>query len=198
MMNFYEAVQTRRTFYGISKESSCSNEKLEQLVQEAIKHAPSAFNSQSARAVLLLNEHHDKLWDITLQSLRAIVPADQIQQTEQKITSFKNGYGTVLFFEDQKVIQSLQSQYSTYAEHFPIWSQQSSGMFQYVVWSSLCLEGMGASLQHYQQLIEAQVKANWSIPENYSLVAQMPFGKPTAEPGEKTFVPVESRVHVFK
>jgi predicted oxidoreductase (fatty acid repression mutant protein) len=195
---FLDAVKARRTYYGISKEAVISDEKIVELVHEAVKHTPSAFNSQSARVVVLLGENHDKLWDITTNTLRAIVPADSFESTEQKMGSFKSGYGTVLFFEDKKVVDGLMESFAAYAQNFPIWSQQSSGMHQLVVWTALEKEGFGASLQHYNPLIDEEVKSTWSLPDSWQLVAQMPFGKPTAEPGEKTFQPIDERVKVFK
>jgi predicted oxidoreductase (fatty acid repression mutant protein) len=196
--DFLTAVADRRTFYGISKEALVSDDKIKEIIEHAVKHTPSAFNSQSARVVLLLGTHHDKLWDITKEALRKVVPADQFSSTEEKINSFKSGYGTVLFFEDNSVIESLQQQFALYKDNFPIWSQQASGMHQFVIWTSLQIEGYGASLQHYNELIEADVKKEWSIPNNWKLIAQMPFGKPTAQPGEKQFQPLEDRVKVFK
>ena len=196
--DFYTAVADRRTFYGISKESVVSDERIKEVIEHAVKHTPSAFNSQSARVVLLLGEHHNKLWDTTKEALRKIVPADNFSSTENKINSFRNGYGTILFFEDNSVIESLQQQFALYKDNFPIWSQQSSGMHQYVIWTALEIEGFGVSLQHYNELIEADVKKEWSIPDNWKLIAQMPFGKPTAEPDEKQFQPLEDRIKIFK
>lgn len=196
--DFYTAVADRRSFYGISKEGVTSDEKIKEVIEHAVKHTPSSFNAQSARVVLLLGKHHDKLWDITKESLRKIVPADQFSATEEKINSFQSGYGTVLFFEDNSVIESLQEQFALYKDNFPVWSQQSSGMHQYVIWTSLELEGFGASLQHYNELIESDVKTEWAIPNNWKLIAQMPFGKPTSEPGEKEFQPLDARIKVFK
>jgi predicted oxidoreductase (fatty acid repression mutant protein) len=196
--DFLKAVADRRTFYGVSKESVIPDVRIKEIIDHAVKHTPSAFNSQSARVVLLLGNHHDKLWDITKESLRKVVPADKFSSTEEKINSFCNGYGTVLFFEDNSVIESLQQEFASYKDNFPIWSQQSSGMHQFVIWTALEIEGFGVSLQHYNELIEADVKKEWSIPANWKLIAQMPFGKPTAQPGEKQFQPLEERIKVFK
>ncbi|MBZ9685472.1 nitroreductase family protein [Clostridium estertheticum] len=196
--DFYTAVADRRSFYAISKEKVTTDEVIKEVIQQAVKNTPSPFNAQSARVVLLLEKHHDKLWDITKETLRKIVPADQFGATEDKINSFRNGYGTVLFFEDASVIESLQSQFALYADNFPVWSQQSSGMHQFVIWTALEMEGFGASLQHYNVLIEDDVKKEWNIPSNWKLIAQMPFGKPTAQPDEKQFQPLEDRIVVFK
>jgi predicted oxidoreductase (fatty acid repression mutant protein) len=196
--NFYDAVANRRTFYGISKEAVASDEKIKEIVEHAVKYTPSAFNSQSTRVVLLLEKQHDKLWDITKEALRKVVPDDQFASTEEKINSFKNGYGTVLFFEDNSIIESLQKQFALYKDNFPIWSQQASGMHQYVIWTGLEIEGFGVSLQHYNELIEADVKKEWSIPNNWKLIAQMPFGKPTAAPDEKQVQQLQERIKIFK
>lgn len=196
---FLDLVKQRRSYYAISPEAVISDNKLEQLIADAINYTPSSFNSQSSRVVVLLGENHNKLWDgITKETLRAIVPADSFAATEERLAGFNNGYGTVLFFEDQDVISHLQEQFALYSDNFPIWSNQSSGMLQFVVWTALTEEGYGASLQHYNPLIDEQVKAEWNIPASWKLIAQMPFGKQAAQPGEKEFAPIETRLKVVK
>jgi predicted oxidoreductase (fatty acid repression mutant protein) len=196
--DFFEAIADRRSYYGISKESVVSDERIKEIIDHAVKYTPSAFNSQSARVVLLLGNHHDRLWDITMEALRKIVPAESFSSTEEKINSFKNGYGTVLFFDENSIVEALQQQFVLYKDNFPVWSQQSNGMHQFVVWTALEGEGLGASLQHYNELIEAEVKKEWSLPDSWKLIAQMPFGKPTVQPEEKQFGPLEERIKVFK
>jgi predicted oxidoreductase (fatty acid repression mutant protein) len=196
--NFLEAVKGRRSIYAISKESKVSDDKIVEIVEQAVLHSPTSFNSQSSRAVVLLGEQHDKLWDITTETLRQIVPADQFEATAQRVASFKAGHGSVLFFEDQSVIKTLQEQYATYAENFPYWSNQASGILQFVVWTALSEAGLGATLQHYNPLIDDKVKEAWGIPQDWKLIAQLPFGNVVAPAGEKQFQPVEERVKVFK
>ncbi|MFC8685392.1 nitroreductase family protein [Brevibacillus porteri] len=195
--DFIAAVKDRRTYYGISKENVVSDERIKEIVQEAVKYTPSSFNSQSARVVVLLGAEHDKLWNITKETLRKIVPAENFGATEEKMNAFGSGYGTVLFFEDQSVIENLMQQFAAYKDNFPIWSEQSSGMLQYVVWTALEIEGFGASLQHYNPLIDEEVQQTWNLPSEWKLRAQMPFGKPTTQPGEKQFQPLEERVKFF-
>jgi uncharacterized protein len=196
--DFYNAIKDRRTIYGISKETPVSEERIQEIVNHAVLHTPSAFNSQSARVVVLSGASHDKLWDIAMDILRKIVPAENFSSTEEKINSFRNGYGTILYFEDNAVIESLQQQFALYKDNFPIWSLESNGMLQFAIWNSLEIEGLGASLQHYNPLIDDEVKKQWNIPTNWKLLGQMPFGKPTAAPDEKQFQPIESRVKFFK
>jgi predicted oxidoreductase (fatty acid repression mutant protein) len=78
------------------------------------------------------------------------------------LNSFEAGYGTVLYFEDQQTVEGLQKQFPAYAANFPIWSQQASGMLQYIIWTAFAAEGLGATLQHYSPLIDAQV--GWGLP----------------------------------
>ena len=196
--DFNSAIKHRRSIYGISKKVVVSPEKIQAVINYAVMHTPSAFNSQTARLVVLFGSNHDKLWDITKESLRKVVLADKFAPTDEKINSFKNGYGTVLFFEEMSIIEGLQQQFPLYKDSFPVWSQHSSGMLQYVVWTSLEMEGLGASLQHYNPLIDEEVKNQWSIPASWKLIAEMPFGNPTAAAGEKEFQPIEMRVKVFK
>ncbi len=196
--DFYTAIADRRTFYGISKETVVSDDRIKEIIEHAVKYTPSAFNSQSTRVVLLLGNEHDKLWDITKEALKKVVPAEQFSSTEDKINSFKNGYGTVLFYDDYSIVEGLQQQFALYKDNFPVWSQQTNGMHQYAIWTALEIEGFGASLQHYGELIENDVKKEWKIPDSWKLIGQMPFGKPTAEPDEKKFQPLEARIKVFK
>jgi len=54
--NFYKAVADRRSFYGINKEVVISDERIKDIIEHAIKHTPSALNSQSTRVILLLDK----------------------------------------------------------------------------------------------------------------------------------------------
>ena len=84
------------------------------------------------------------------------------------------------------------------ADNFPTWSNQASGMHQLVVWTALEAEGLGASLQHYNPLIDDEVKREWNILGNWKLIAQMPFGNLTSPVGEKEFQALEDRVKFCK
>ena len=195
---FRQAVRDRRTYYAIGREKILSDDEIVALVEDSAKNAPTAFNSQGGRMVLLLGKEHEKLWTETMEILRKVVPAEQFAPTEAKINSFRNGYGTILFFEDQSTVQGLQQKFSFYKDNFPIWSLESAGILQYIVWTALEDAGYGASLQHYNPLIDETVEANWKVPKEWKLLGQMPFGSPTAQPDAKTFLPVSDRVKVFR
>lgn len=198
-MTFKEAIKNRRTYYSISNESPISDKQIEEILEFALLHVPSAFNSQTTRVVLLLGDQHKKLWDITKETLRKIVPAEQFGNTEAKIDgAFAAGYGTILFYEDTDVVEGLQKAFPSYSDNFPIWSQHTAGMHQLAVWTMLEEVGFGASLQHYNPLIDAEVASTWGISPKWQLIAQMPFGKNIGAPGEKEFSPLENRLFVFR
>ena len=196
-MDFLEAVQKRRSMYSLTKESPITEERIGELLKEAVKNLPSSFNMQSSRAVLLLRENHTRLWEIVMQTLKGVVPEDAFARTEKKIQSFSAAYGTILFYEDMDVVEEFSKKFELYRDKFHIWAQQTNGMLQYAVWTLLEAEGLGASLQHYNPLIDTQVKTEWNIPDGWSLIAQMPFGAPSALPKEKQFRKIEERVLIF-
>ncbi|MGD8401737.1 MAG: nitroreductase family protein [Bacillota bacterium] len=191
-------VKDRRSFYAIGKDRVLSDEKIVAIIRHAVQYAPSAFNSQSARVLVLLGKEHDRLWTFIKDILKGIVPPEQFLPTEKKINAFQNGYGTVLYFEDQDTVSDLQRKYPLYQQNFPIWSIQSSGMLQYSIWMLLEEAGFGASLQHYNPLIDEKVKSTWNLPKTWELLAEMPFGKPLAAPDAKIFLPLDDRIKVFQ
>lgn len=196
---FTDAMKHRRTYYAIKNESPLADEAIEDVLKQVITHVPSAFNSQTTRMVLLLGNRHLKLWDIVLDTLKKLNPSKPFEQTEAKINgSFKSGYGTILFFEDEGVVKNLQESFPSFAQNFPGWSLQTSAMHQFATWTLLEDAGLGASLQHYNPLIDDEVKATWNLPKAWKLIAQMPFGVPVQEPGEKQFNPLNERLLVFK
>lgn len=196
-MNYLDALKKRRSQYDLSNTSPISDEQIQNILKEAILYTPSAFHSQSARVVLLLNDDHQKLWDIVMSTLRQRVPAERFAATEAKINSFAKGHGTVLYFEDMNTVEQLQKDFASYADNFPIWSMQSAGMLQHVIWTALANEGLGASLQHYNPLIDEEVKKVFNLDSNWKLLAQMPFGTPMSQPEELERMPIEQRFQVL-
>lgn len=198
METMKKAIKNRRTYYSISDRSPISDNEIKEIIEFAVENVPSAFNSQTTRIVLLLGKEHKKLWEITLNKLRKIAPANTFASTETKMNSFAAGYGTILYFEEQETVKTLQSTFPLYAHNFPVWSEQTSAMHQFAIWTMLEERGLGASLQHYTEVIEEEVMRHWAISKSWKLIAQMPFGAPTAQPGEKSFLPLSERVIVKK
>ncbi|KAG5929034.1 hypothetical protein E4U42_007345 [Claviceps africana] len=192
-----QMAKSRRTIYFLNKTLPIPNSRVVELVNETTLHTPTSFNSQTTRVVVLLGSDHDKLWDITTSTLRAIVPDAAWKHTEDRMTGFKGAAGTVLFFVDDDAVRASQASYAAYADRFPDWATQSAGMQQLLLWTALELEGLGANLQHYNPLIDNKVAETWNIPKTWKLNAQLVFGGRAGEAGDKTFQPLEERVKVF-
>ncbi|MDK4211762.1 nitroreductase family protein [Enterococcus mundtii] len=197
MTEFTNILKNRRSIYDLGRNVSQSNEELTTLIQKAIKESPTAFNAQSTRAVILFGDAHEKLWEMTEEALRPLTPADAFPNTQNKLASFKKGYGTVLFFKDTDVIKNLQEQFALYADNFPDWSEQSNGIATANTWVALSEEGLGANLQHYNPVIDEAVAKEWSIPANWKLRAQLVFGSPESPAGEKEYMNDADRFRVF-
>ena len=155
---------------------------------------PSAFNSQSTRIVLLLNDQHIKFWENAKTVLKDVMGPDRdFEPTNQRINGFEHAYGTILYFEDEDVIKSLQEQMPSYADNFANWAVQTNAMHQYAIWTALSSKGIGASLQHYNPLVDQVTTQTFDIPASWKLVAQMPFGDIEEQAGEKEIYPTNQR-----
>ena len=196
-MSFLDHIKQRRTIYAVGKNVVLTPEKIESVIKEAVNHSPSAFNSQTSRIVTLFGESHLQFWNVVRETLRKIVPEAAFEGTNAKINSFAAGYGTVLFYEDQDVVKSLQEQFALYADNFPVWSEHSSAIAQFAVWTALSEQNIGASLQHYNPIVDAEIAEIFDIPANWKLRAQLVFGSIEAPAGEKTFMAEADRFKTF-
>ena len=197
MSNFLNSIKSRRTIYAIGKNLTVDQATIEETIREAVKQSPSSFNSQTSRVVTLYGESHHKFWEIVRETLRKMVPAEAFANTSAKIDSFSAGFGTALFYEDQDVVKSLQEQFALYADNFPVWSEHSSAIAQYAVWTILAEHNIGASLQHYNPVIDAEVAATFDIPSHWKLRAQLVLGSIEAPAGEKTYLDDNIRFKTF-
>ena len=196
-MSFLDYIKQRRTIYAVGKNVALTPEQIESVIKEAVNHSPSAFNSQTSRIVTLFGESHLQFWNVVRETLRKIVPEAAFEGTNTKINSFAAGYGTVLFYEDQDVVKSLQEQFALYADNFPVWSEHSSAIAQFAVWTALSEQNVGASLQHYNPIVDAEIAEIFYIPANWKLRAQLVFGSIEAPAGEKTFMAEADRFKTF-
>lgn len=196
-MSFLDHIKQRRTIYAVGKNVALTPEQIESVIKEAVNHSPSAFNSQTSRIVTLFGESHLQFWNIVRETLRKIVPEAAFEGTNTKINSFAAGYGTVLFYEDQDVVKALQEQFALYADNFPVWSEHSSAIAQFAVWTALSEQNIGASLQHYNPIVDAEIAEIFDIPANWKLRAQLVFGSIEAPAGEKTFMAEADRFKTF-
>ena len=190
-MAFSDIAAKRRSVYALGKDLPVSTDEDEALVKRLVELVPDAFNQRSQRAVLVLGEQHDKLWDAIYDVFDGKVP-------REKIDMFKSGAGTVLYFTDEDTVANTAEQQPRYAENFDLWSQHAMGMLQFAVWTGLAELGIGASLQHYNPVIDDAVRELFDIPSSWRLIAEMPFGSIAAPPADKPGENVSDRFRTVR
>lgn len=197
MTEFIQALKKRRSIYALGDNLPQSQEEITSLVKEIVRESPTSFNSQTQRVVFLFGDAHKKLWSITEQALKPLTPAEAFPNTQAKLQSFAAGTGTLLFFEDMDIVKNLQEQFELYADNFPVWSEQASGLTQANVWTALAEKNIGANLQHYNPVIDEAVAKEWSIPSQWKLRGQLVFGSIEAPAGEKEYMEDSARFLEF-
>lgn len=194
---FNQLQEKRRSIYALGKNVKEDKRTLVDLIEKTIELSPSAFNSQTVRAVIAFGQDSDRIWDIVLAELCKVVKDDEaFAKTQAKVNSFK-AYGTILYFTETATVKQLEADFPAYAANFAGWAEQAIGGAQQAVWEALAVQGLGASLQHYNPLIDEAIAKAFDIPETWQLRAEMPFGSVEAPAGEKDVLPAEKRFKVF-
>ena len=185
---FNKLTAQRRSIYALGDQLTNSPEEIYDLIITAIKNSPTAFNSQTVRAVVLFGKSSDKVWDIVEAALKEVVKDPQaFAKTQQKTASFRAGFGTVLFLTETDTVHELEKQFPAYADNFADWAEQGIGGAQQAVWTALAEQQIGASLQHYNPLIDDAIHQAFNLPDSWQLRAEMPFGSIEAPAGDKDF-----------
>lgn len=189
MPDFAKIQEQRRSIYNLGKNVQQNPDELFSIIKGAVRETPSAFNSQSVQAVVLTGQAHEKLWEITLTELKKVAASEEaFAATKTKVNhSFAAGFGTVLYFTDTNIVEGLKKQAPAYADNFDDWAEEAIGISLYAVWLILSNLGLGASLQHYNPLIDQAVKETFNLPDSWVLRGQMPFGSIEAPAQDKTY-----------
>lgn len=168
-------------------------------MQETVRQSPSAFNSQSSRAVILLGAAHKKFW---LEQIKAWGQADVVAYMSERLPRFAAGAGTVLFFEDQRVIADMQEKNAAFAPAFPGFSAQASGMAQVNTWTALTAAGYGANLQHIGAIsgpaYVTAISTEFGIPSTWAPVSELVFGSIEAPAADKSYIDNSERFRVVQ
>ena len=105
---FLDVVKARRSIYTLAAESTIPDSQIEEIVKFAVTWAPSTYNVQSARAVVLFNDNHTKFWDIVKKHMDQVPMEDGMKAyMAGRIAGWKASYGTVLWLEDQTALDGL-------------------------------------------------------------------------------------------
>lgn len=195
---FIEDLNKRRSIHDLGDKIPFTQDEVIRLVLDAIREYPSSYNGQSARLVFLFGEEHKNMWNMVLSAmLRANLPPERLAHSQHKIQNWcLHGAGTILFYEDQDTVKKQQEANPRYTKKFPVFSEHGNAIAQYAVWCTFATANIGASLHHYNELIEEESQAAFEVPASWKLVAQMPFGSIEKPREPKPVLPDEVRYMV--
>lgn len=198
MSNLVDLVEKRRSIYALGSDSEYSQEQIVERIREVVKQAPSAFNSQTTRLVVLFDEANDKFWDHIYDVQKDVLDEETFGMMSGIMTGAKEGIGTILFFEDRDALAEMPAE----GVREEAYKQNNNSNAQYGVWLALAEMDLGASLQHfnigYEQGFDKATREMFDLPERYEMVAQMPFGSVEQEADEKEHIDTNEQVKVFK
>ena len=195
--NFLEVIKKRRSYYELENREIIGDNDIIELVKDAVRYTPTAHNSQLTRVLLLFGDDHSAFWDMVMDAIRESVDADtDLSSSQAKIAGLKNGRGTVLFYNDNAVTRQLAQEMPLYKAEFERWGNHANAMLQFSVWNMLEEAGFGATLQHYNPIVDERAAKYFNISSDWELIAQMPFGVAADKLPPKEFIPIEKRVFV--
>ena len=195
-MDITEMFAKRHSFYALNNKINLSRNEMTDLIKTTLKLYPSPFNSQSARLVVLYDKEHQNFWHLVEDALLKTAPKEKADGIKQRINGFRAGYGTILYFIDNEIVKEEEKQMPLYAANFKTWAHHSNAMLQYMIWTALANTNIGASLQHYNPLIDKEVAETYKISSNWELVAQMPFGGIVSTPVAHSFENIDDKLIV--
>lgn len=198
MSELVELVEKRRSIYALGANSEYSQEEIVERIREVVKQAPSAFNSQTTRLVVLFDEANDKFWDHIYDVQKDVLDEASWDMMSGIMTGAKEGIGTILFFEDRDAVSEMPAE----GVREDAYKQNNNSNAQYGVWLALTEMDLGGSLQHfnigYEQGFDKATREMFDLPETFEMVAQMPFGSIEQEVDEKEHIDTNEQVRVVK
>ena len=191
MKDYIEIIKKRRSYYNLSEDVDLTNEEIKYLVEDVMNITPSHMNAETTRIVLLFDDKSKDFWTRVNETFDNSIK-------EEKFHGFYHAKGTALIFIDMNEIWDQEINMPDYSDYFETWGHHSAAMLQLNLWQALRDEGIGASNQHYNPVIDEWVKEDYDLPEYWELVAQMPFGKIEEEPDPKEKKAIEEKLKVIE
>lgn len=186
-MSIIETLEKRRTRYSLTPKLPVPFEQVRDLIKQVTELTPDAFDSRSGRLVVLTGEENRRFWDMVIGTFDPPV-------ADYKQACFRGCFGTILFFYDNDIVAALEEKHELFRPYFQGWAMQASAMLQINIWNALAEIGVGASLHHYNPVIDDTVKSMFGLPASWKLIGQMPFGGLDADPRVKDPDDVDTRV----
>ncbi|GMM35319.1 putative nitroreductase [Saccharomycopsis crataegensis] len=180
-----DLTKARRTIYELKPElpTGVTEQEITALASAIIKHTPTSFNIQNIRAIVLYGDANKKLWSSVYEATKEFPFSGRPKSLAE------TSYGTIVFFNDQTTIDEISKKFEVYKDNFPIWAANANGAAQIDIWKAISAMGLGANLQHFNPWVQESVKDK--VDGSWNVVAQLAFGVPAGEAGEKQFADYE-------
>ncbi|MDR0545711.1 MAG: nitroreductase family protein [Mycoplasmataceae bacterium] len=191
---FIETLKNRHSDYTLSNKRILKNEEFIDFIEKCLYYHPSAFNVQSTRVVLLLNKHVAKIWSHVINQL----PKDFPKLLLDELAACKNGYATMLFYDDEQVTKQASEQYHMSLANFESWAIQSMAMLQINMWNGLTYLGYGVNIQHFNKELDEFARNEFKIPKTWKLLAQMNVGSISGSTKPRTHLPTSKLLFIHK
>ena len=189
-----DVIEKRRSNYDLGNNLEISKKDLINLLRKIIYYAPSPFNVQSSKIVLLNKKSHHLLWTTVVEEfLKKNNNGDLLDSDKARIKREDKAYGTILFYKDERVIEEFKEKLDAYEQKsLDSWCIEESAMLQMNIWNELRLRNIGAHIVHFDD-IDEEVSVAFDIDKNYKLVAMMVFGNINQEAAVKPKKDIDKR-----
>ena len=189
-----DVIEKRRSNYDLGNNLEISKKDLINLLRKIIYYAPSPFNIQSSKIVLLNKKSHHLLWTTVVEEfLKKNNNGDLLDSDKARIKREDKAYGTILFYTDEQVIEENKKKLDAYEQkELNNWCIEESAMLQMNVWNELRLKNIGAHLVHFDN-IDEEISVTFDIDKKYKLVAMMVFGSIVQEAAVKPKKDIDKR-----
>ena len=189
-----DVIEKRRSNYDLGNNLEISKKDLINLLRKIIYYAPSPFNVQSSKIVLLNKKSHHLLWTTVVEEfLKKNNNGDLLDSDKARIKREDKAYGTILFYKDEQIIENFKKDLEDYEKNnLDEWCTQESAMLQMNIWNELRLRNIGAHIVHFDD-IDEEVSVAFDIDKNYKLVAMMVFGNIIQEAAVKPKKDIDKR-----
>lgn len=189
-----DVIEKRRSNYDLGNNIEISKKDLINLLRKIVYYAPSPFNVQSSKIVLLNKKSHHLLWTTVVEEfLKKNNNGDLLDSDKARIKREEKAYGTILFYKDKQIIENFKKDLEDYEKNnLDEWCTQESAMLQMNIWNELRLRNIGAHIVHFDN-IDEEVSVAFDIDKKYKLVAMMVFGNINQEAAVKPKKDIDKR-----
>lgn len=177
LQTYLDQVLKRRSIRKVTS-GPISDEVIRNIL-EAGRWSPSSNNSQPAR-IVVIKERQAEFWGFVANTLRQKLQGDQLERALNRISGYRSGIFTLIFYEDTAISNNPPS---AMWQNFAI---QAMGIIQANVWNAIAAAGLAASNQHINLQIEDELRDFLGVPATWKSCSIFPVGYANETPAAGT------------